>query len=390
MRVGYLQVVLPGRDQMGLTRYGRLLAAEARRRPELDVLEVEVQLDHRPGANAARLREAARRLSQVDVVHLQYSRFLWRAGWQQRYYWHAFRQHCPRPLVATLHDVYPYFYPPEGFKAVLRGARESAAPPAWRARDTLGALKNYVLDGMTLRAVARDCSAILVCTAEERRRAAHLTPPDRIKVIPHFVEVRPPSLSRAAARQKLGFDNHRIVTLQGFVYTNKGHRILIEALPELPPEVRVIFAGCPVPGHEGYLRELQAVAESAGVTDRMRVTGYLSDAEMLIYQTATDLAVCPFSIISASSSLSSWVAAARPILASDLPQMAEYTQWVPGAVRTFRPYAAWALAAAIRALLPECSDADDPAVARLREALSMPLVFNMHLERYRQAAAKAA
>src|SRR5260221_9297654 len=166
MRVGYLHLALPGRNQFGLTRYGRLIAAEARRRPELEVLEVEAQLDGPPGADAARLREAASRLSQVDVVHLQYSRYLWRAGWRQRYYWDVFWRHCRRPLVATIHDVYPYFYPPEGFAAVLRGARDSTAHPARRAKMALGALKNYVFDGLTLRAVACDCRAILVCTTE--------------------------------------------------------------------------------------------------------------------------------------------------------------------------------------------------------------------------------
>jgi len=386
MRVGYLHLALPGYDQAGLTRYGRRLAAEARRRPELEVLEAEATLDHDVAANAARLRAAARQLAQADVVHLQYSRYLWRAGWQQRYYWRVVQRACGRPLVATLHDIYPYFYPPAGAPAVLRGARAPGAPLVRQAKSVLGALKNYWLDGLTVRAVMRACRAVLVCTAEEQRRAAHLAPPGRLRVIPHFVEARRLTVSHAAARQQLGFGAEIVVTLQGFLYPNKGHRLLVRALAELPPHVRVHFAGGPAAGQGSYVREVQALADASGVASRLNMTGYLTDDEMELHLAASDLAVCPFSIVSASSSLASWISVARPILASDLPQMVEYGRWAPGAVRIFRPYTPAALAAAIQAVLPECGADDDPAVGRLRAALAMPVVFNTHLDCYRQAA----
>jgi|SRR5579859_5111437 len=390
MRIGYLHFVLPSRAQAGLTRYGRLLAAEARRRPGLDVLEVEVALDQHTAANTARLREAARRLREADVVHLQFSRYFWLAGWQQRYYWHVCQQSCPRPLVATLHDVYPYFYPANGWRGALADAREQwragATARAPRARGALGVLKNHLFDNLTLRAVLKDCRLALVCTREEQRRALHLAPPGRITVIPHFVEERLHPATRAAARQALGMGGERVVTLQGYLYPNKGHQLLAQALPQLPPEVKVVFAGGPSAGQDDYLRHLQQTSQALGVADRLCITGYLPDEALRLHLAASDLAVCPFSVVSASSSIATWISEARPILASDLPQMAEYNEWAPGAVRTFRPYEAAALAAAILALLPECGDGDDPAVARLREALSMRRMFDRHLEAYRQAA----
>jgi glycosyltransferase involved in cell wall biosynthesis len=385
MRVGFLHVALPGRSQLGLTRYGRLLAAEARRRPELEVVEAEALLDGSRAANAARLRGAGQALRGADVVHVQYSRFLWLGGWQQRYYWRVFRQACPRPMIATLHDVYPYFYPIEGWRAALRdsGAQlRAAGGPAQRARNALGVLKNYAFDNWALRALAGEARALLVCTAEEQRRAAHLAPPGRLRVVPHFIEPRRTTASYAEARRRLGWGAQRVVTLQGFLYPNKGHRLLVKALPELPPEVRVVFAGGPPTGLEVYEGEVRALAEAQGVAGRLHITGWLADDEMEYHLVASDLGVCPFSIISASSSLSSWIASGRPVLASDLPQMAEYEQWSLRAVRRFRPYEAGALAQAIRQTLLECDAADDPAVARLREALSMRLVFDRHLQEY--------
>jgi len=38
--VGYLHLALPNHGQLGLTRYGRLVAVEARNRPDLEVLSV--------------------------------------------------------------------------------------------------------------------------------------------------------------------------------------------------------------------------------------------------------------------------------------------------------------------------------------------------------------
>ena len=62
---------------------------------------------------------------------------------------------------------------------------------------------------------------------------------------------------------------------------------------------------------------------------------------------ASHLAGCPFEMLSASGSLSTGVSLGRPILASDLPQIAEYNRIEPGAIKTFQPYTSEALAAAI-------------------------------------------
>ena len=87
---------------------------------------------------------------------------------------------------------------------------------------------------------------------------------------------------------------------------------------------------------------------------------------------------------SASASLSTWISAARPILASSLPLIAEYNALEPDAIHTFDPYTAASLADAIRAALDRDSDAEVQRVARLRERLLPPAILDRHVEAYRE------
>ena len=85
-----------------------------------------------------------------------------------------------------------------------------------------------------------------------------------------------------------------------------------------------------------------------GLGDRFRITGYLSEEDIETWIAATHLAILPFTDLSASGSLSSWIAAGKPMLVSDLPGFREYDARVPGALRFFGPPEPRPLAAAIR------------------------------------------
>jgi hypothetical protein len=105
LRLGYLQV---GPPRHGICRYGRLLAAEGRRRPDLVILEQNIVLAGKRGEDRRLLRAAARELSRADLVHLQVSVFgdgSWGQKWRALSNLREFRRHCRAPLVLTLHDV---------------------------------------------------------------------------------------------------------------------------------------------------------------------------------------------------------------------------------------------------------------------------------------------
>lgn len=367
MTIGYVHV---GAPEHGVSRYGRLLAAEARKRRDLQVIECEVLLTGEPRADRQRAADAGRQLSRADVIHLQYNNQLtgsvWGSRWRQLIHLRAFAHAARVPIVATLHDVYAV--PPARRLSWLRHPREQfrktrrVAPQVW-----------------TLRWLQRRASRVLVCSDEERTRVGRRVH----RVIPLFVEerdLRPESSAKAA----LGLSGRRVVTLLGYIHRRKGHDLIVDALAALPEDLVIVFAGTSPEPDSPFVRSLLASARANGVAKRLRITGFLPDDELDRYLAATDLAVCPFRRLSASGSLSTWISALRPILASDLPQIAEYNAAEPGAIRTFRPYTVSALAEAICAALeagPE--DTRDPLV-RLRARLLLPAVFDQHLEVYRE------
>jgi glycosyltransferase involved in cell wall biosynthesis len=367
--VGYVHA---GPLEHGVSRYGRLLAAEARRRADLRVLEGEIVLTGAPHEDRRRVAEAASRLAGADLVHLQYNNqptgSVWGPGWRQFLHLRLFAQSTRAPLVATLHDLYPASWP--GWRSSIRHpVREihrewRDSPPA-----------------MTLRWLRGRAAGLFVCTHEERSRLVHAD--GRLRVIPHFVEPRVALTSQPEARDGLGLAGKRVVTLLGYIHGRKGHRLLIEALPLLPENVVAVFAGAPPPSHPRIVSELLALAQARGVADRLQITGYLSEHELESYLAATDVAVCPFTSMAASSSLSTWISTGRPIVATELPQMAEYNAFEQGAIRTFHPYTPGALAEAIRAVL-ENSEEGCHAVARLRTRLLLPRILDSHIEAYRE------
>lgn len=390
MQIGYLHI---GSAEHGIARYGRLLATEARQRSSLSVIEAEVVLTERRGnsselrkANHASLVRAAQTLRPAEIVHLQYNRLIWGGGWSQLGYLDTFMRHCACPLVVTLHDI---FYPPSS--ATLAQQYFSKAADSITLRDLVKAALRDRLSPHTLalqKVMARSRLAF-VCTQEEARRLSDRASMQTVQVIPHFVETRAIQMSRSEARQALGLADDTVITLLGFIYSGKGHQLLVQALAQLPSTVKVVFAGGVSSGHEEFYQDLMVLAEKEGVRDRIRVTGYLSESELEQYLVATDLAVCPFRQTSASGSLSTWISAARPILASNIPQVAEYNELKPGAIKTFDSYTVESLTTAIQNLIPLRSEFNDPKVLFLSQHLSLPSVFDQHLQSYNSVLEKS-
>jgi glycosyltransferase involved in cell wall biosynthesis len=338
LRLGFLHL---GRPESGVRRYGRILAEEARRRDDLAVTEVDAGLlEGSAGGMAVR----GRALADVDVVSLQWNRRGWGRGMRSLQRFIDFRRFCRRPLVVTLHDVFP-----------RHGPRER-----WLNSEVLA-----------LRLVGRSAARIVVHSEEEIGRLQGIVPVSRIRVIPHFVEERHIPLGGAAARERLGLTGKRVVTLLGFIYGRKGHAIMVEAVPALAPDVQVVYAGGPIANRPKTLETVEQRSRELGLGERLRLTGYLPEEELETWVAATHLAVLPFKDLSASGSLSTWIAAGKPILASDLPGFREYDARAPGSIRLFSPIEAGPLAAAIGAQLAGGLPETDPRVVALRDDLTV-------------------
>jgi glycosyltransferase involved in cell wall biosynthesis len=400
VRVGYLHV---GHRQHGVTRYGRLLAAAARACPELVVVESEVELAGDRRRSWLGLWRAAESLADADVIHLQYNNQLvksvWGKSWAQAANLAVLAALVRAPIVATVHDVpeRPRWPGWQRFalarlqvaarrlpqKLSRAGAPRRTGPHAVPPGSTPIA-RNVQPDGLALWALSRLARGLLVCSDDERRRVQEFVPAARVRTIPHFVESRSLRISADAAKAALGLGGRRVLTLLGYIHPRKGHEILVTALPALPPDVTVVFAGTAEGDHAPYLARLLAMASATGVAERLRVTGYLDERELEVYLAATDLAVCPFSSVSASGSLSTWLSAGAPILASDLPLVAEYNRTEPGAIHTFRPYTADALVQAACAILRAGATGGGEPGRRLRATLGIRSALRQHIEVYRE------
>jgi glycosyltransferase involved in cell wall biosynthesis len=176
------------------------------------------------------------------------------------------------------------------------------------------------------------------------------------------------------------------VIVAGFIFEAKGYRLVLEAMPLLP-DIRVVFVGGATLGDDrsATVSELTQLAARYGVADRLRVTGYLPEDEYRRQLAGADLAVCAFtSDKCASGSLSSLIAAACPVVASDVALIREYNDLAPGAIPTFAPYTPDALARAIRRLLAQPRAELTRGLAPLRRRLSISAIYDRHLDSYRR------
>lgn len=356
MNVGFLHL---GPQEHGLVMFGRHIAEVIRRERGISVMEVSIELGRGFSNNRRQMLRAAAYLSQASVVHCQYNALnfssVWGRGVYQDYYLFLFMNACSSPLVFTLHDVYD-----------TRSRITNALSPALLA----------------LRYVCRKSHEVTVSSDEERKRVESLCKGISPRVIPHYVTETAVVPSKSLARGSLNLTKKYIITLFGFIHERKGHHLAVEAMPYLPEDIQVVFAGTSTLRNRKYLRGLIEKARALGVRDRLRITGYLSKEEMARYLAATDLAICPFVNVAASGSISTLISANCPILASDLPLIEEYNRMVPDSIWTFDPYTPQALAEAIVDRLQHCNPDQQMKVGNLASQLSDSRTMKKFLDIY--------
>lgn len=132
-----------------------------------------------------------------------------------------------------------------------------------------------------------------VITVSQRQRATYEragAPAQRMVTVPNGVPARPTAPGRAAARRLLDIAPGRpVVMTLGRLTVMKGHRHLLDALPQLlrqVPDVVVVVIG------DGHLRlALADRAEQLGVAHAVRLIGHRADARGLL--DAADVFVLP-------------------------------------------------------------------------------------------------
>lgn len=166
------------------------------------------------------------------------------------------------------------------------------------------------------------------------------------------------------------------VGVLGFLYPGKGHAELLAA--GLPANCEIVVIGTVSPGHNDLVPRLRLSAANIGCA--LRITGWLTDAQLGRALAAIDVPVVPATRVSASASLATWIAQGRrPLVArndftAELHQRADlFTLYDPA-----NPAAQYD--AIQRALaIPRSTWRQGP----IPEALTLPAVAAAHAQLYR-------
>lgn len=151
---------------------------------------------------------------------------------------------------------------------------------------------------------------------------------------------------------------HPLLAYAGHFYPWKGADVLVEALALLPGARGLLIGGQPRESDRG---RLEALARSLGVDDRVTFTGPAPPSEVPKLLAAADILVLPTVDMPSTRytsplKLFEYLAAGRPIVASDLPPLREVVEHGRTA-RLVKPADPAALAEGVRAVI------GDPAVA---------------------------
>src|SRR6266540_1465083 len=179
--------------------------------------------------------------------------------------------------------------------------------------------------GMTqiVRRAAHDADSLIAVSAAARDEicATLGIDPARFTVVPHGVgEVpRAEPAPEAAVRERLRLSAGRIVLCVGAVRSHKNQALLVRALPHLEDDVSVVLAG----RQEPYAAQVGELAAELGVSERLRLAGFLSDPELERLWALADCAAFPTRAEGFGLPVLEAMARGVPVACSDIPVLRE-------------------------------------------------------------------
>jgi glycosyltransferase involved in cell wall biosynthesis len=279
----------------GIAAYSRgLVDALA---PAVAVRVVPASFEPLPAAGYA---ELGRAMNGAQIAHAQHSYAFWGGMRPRRAGYHDFLRAVRVPLVVTVHELDDRATGTLGLPAPVERAYKR-----WFNRAAF---------------VGRAVRAWVVHTEALKRSLCALGAPGaRVHLLPMPVPAPAPAPAAAAARRRLGLEGRRVLTILGFLARRKGYEVALRALRELPADTLLLCAGGEhAADHSGTERWLRALAAELGVAERVRITGFVAEAELPAVLAASDLVLAPFTEMAGSASLHLALAYRKPVLASDL------------------------------------------------------------------------
>lgn len=300
-------MVTSWRVRCGIARYTEELVAALQQLPEckVSVVPAGVQVwmeQQRPlgwWRERKYWREVAKATRDADLVHLQFAPHFFGGLKPFRNLLPFFLKQLDKPTIVTVHEV------------------DTTGSPLVRL------VKVWVQKQLFQSKRISRLIALSSFTAEQLKELGH----ERVTVIPMWVPKPQINLSPEEAKKRLGLTGRFVVTAFGFIVPRRGYETLLEALPSLPEETLLVFAGGPHPlDRTGYYAKLMSLISEHPLRCRIHVTGYLSEQDVDLWLSASDVVVAPFRYLSGSASLMRVLAHHKPIVASDLPPLRELAE----------------------------------------------------------------
>ena len=293
-------------QRCGIAAYSAQLVASLRALPDTDVEIVPIAVGEQP---ASHYEEQARALNapDVDVVHIQHEFSFWGFPTPGRSRFAELRRLIERPVVLTAHTTL-------ALSAMLPTAGKRK-PWRWLRKKRLLANRDY---RRSVEFATFDADAIIVHTeAAQKEFAGRGLKEERLFVVPMGVpDPLPPS---GDFRERYALRGNRVLTLFGYITSNKGYELVLEILATLPRDVVFVIAGgARLPPEQKYVDHLRRRIALLRGRNRVIVTGYLPDEGVADAMQATDIALVPHTQATNSYSVTLPLSHGRATLASDL------------------------------------------------------------------------
>jgi glycosyltransferase involved in cell wall biosynthesis len=189
--------------------------------------------------------------------------------------------------VTVLHDVYP--------------------SRSWRSRNWWTLTTCALLSRAVVFHERHELATLE--TVPRRGRLCRIPPPVEAMSLP----------PRSGARAQLGVsESTAVLGMVGWIHPRKNCERAVQVLARLPEDTQLWLIGSATSDANSYCRRLNQLAGDLGVADRLSITGCVCDDELRCRLAAIDVALVPYTAISASASLSTLIGARRPVLASDV------------------------------------------------------------------------
>lgn len=168
------------------------------------------------------------------------------------------------------------------------------------------------------------CSDSIIVHNQDIVNYFHKKGAKNVFFIPHGAPSNPIILNKDESKSKFGLEGKKVITIFGFINPRKDYDTILQILPELGSDVILLIAGGLFePCSKDQKLCYEKLIHEENTTKRVKVTGYLDEADLATAICASDVMLLPYRHEVQSGVLNLVLAYNKPSITSDLPYFRE-------------------------------------------------------------------